>query len=256
MWKPTYIYSWPSKNELYHHGILGMKWGKKNGPPYPLGSEDHSAAEKKAGWRKSLGGGNTSSTKDKKKQQKEFVKNVIKRQSNQSIDTYDRQLVEDIKKAVNPEKMKAFKDATEKLHKIDKLYEDFWDSEERYNASAKAYDDTYNYFQKEDPEWLSRIIKDNGGKKTGLDAYHDFRKTYEGFEDDAWDKAEKDYLKNHGFKDGETFTTVFNECRNARNEVVKDIVGKYGNKLYRNKGTKRQAQVKQLVGSYLNDIKD
>ena len=40
--------------ELYHHGIAGQKWGKRNGPPYPLGSGDHSASEKKAGWRKSL----------------------------------------------------------------------------------------------------------------------------------------------------------------------------------------------------------
>lgn len=39
---------------LYHHGILGMKWGHKNGPPYPLGASDHSASEKKAGWFKSL----------------------------------------------------------------------------------------------------------------------------------------------------------------------------------------------------------
>lgn len=37
-----------------HHGILGQRWGKKNGPPYPLGVGDHSASEKKAGWQKSL----------------------------------------------------------------------------------------------------------------------------------------------------------------------------------------------------------
>lgn len=45
-----YYYS----DELYHHGILGQRWGKKNGPPYPLSAKDHSASEKKAGWRKSL----------------------------------------------------------------------------------------------------------------------------------------------------------------------------------------------------------
>lgn len=43
MWKPTV-----SSDELYHHGILGQKWGKKNGPPYPLDASNHSAAEKKA----------------------------------------------------------------------------------------------------------------------------------------------------------------------------------------------------------------
>ena len=43
---------------LAHHGILGQKWGRKNGPPYPLGASDHSASEKKAGWRSSLSSNN------------------------------------------------------------------------------------------------------------------------------------------------------------------------------------------------------
>lgn len=33
---------------LEHHGILGQKWGKLNGPPYPLGEGDHSTGEKSA----------------------------------------------------------------------------------------------------------------------------------------------------------------------------------------------------------------
>lgn len=44
----------PRSDELFHHGIKGQKWGHMNGPPYPLGASDHSASEKKAGWRRSL----------------------------------------------------------------------------------------------------------------------------------------------------------------------------------------------------------
>jgi len=31
---------------LAHHGILGMRWGKKNGPPYPLNASQMTAKEK------------------------------------------------------------------------------------------------------------------------------------------------------------------------------------------------------------------
>ena len=33
---------------LMHWGILGQKWGQKNGPPYPLGSSQMSRAERRA----------------------------------------------------------------------------------------------------------------------------------------------------------------------------------------------------------------
>ena len=34
-------------NYIAHHGIRGQKWGKRNGPPYPLSGGDYSTEEKK-----------------------------------------------------------------------------------------------------------------------------------------------------------------------------------------------------------------
>ena len=45
-------------NELYHHGRLGMKWGKRNGPPYPLDYSKLSYAEREAAKGKAVATGN------------------------------------------------------------------------------------------------------------------------------------------------------------------------------------------------------
>ena len=79
-------------SKLKHHGILGQKWGKRNGPPYPLDAEDHSAAEKKANRQQFDKGGDT---KDKYEPNKNKSPEINKHKSR----PYDKKIEDKVKKA-------------------------------------------------------------------------------------------------------------------------------------------------------------
>lgn len=42
------FYKYYKPDYVEHHGIIGQKWGDRNGPPYPLSSSEHSAVVKSA----------------------------------------------------------------------------------------------------------------------------------------------------------------------------------------------------------------
>ncbi len=74
---------------LAHHGVLGQKWGKRNGPPYPLNASDHSSSENKTGWRKSLNSGTHEDYS--KAHSKESVKNMSDKELNKVVNRLNKE---------------------------------------------------------------------------------------------------------------------------------------------------------------------
>lgn len=261
------------QRELYHHGILGQKWGRRQGPPYPLDAGDHSVAEKKEGYKKSLGGGRNEGMYDRhyKKQQKSNFKDIsrIHKKTKDSsrplyMDEKTSKIIEDkVKKSGVLESDKYRKDISEikslekKWHELESLSEDFYDSKACEEASKKAYDLTLKWFEKNDPEYLKTIIKNNGGEKAGLDGFHDFRKMYEGYEDEEWDKAKAVWDKTEAGKQYENADKAWNayykKCGEVGQEVAKQILGEYGNKKI---STFDKYTYNDLVGSKVRSLID
>lgn len=69
-------YNYP--DTLYHHGIKGMKWGDRNGPPYPLGSSARAGVDKRAERQKSVDKTSESSDNKKKTRLSDKQKKAIK----------------------------------------------------------------------------------------------------------------------------------------------------------------------------------
>lgn len=215
---------------LIHHGIKNQKWGDRNGPPYPLSASDHSAAEKAAGTK--------GWSKEAKRVSKSLYKEVKKSRSFSQPYRRSEEFKTKAKNAIIESKVITENDKKNLISKREKIQKalqnntksDYFSSDQAQKDSAKAYNDTLEWFKKNDPTYLKEIVKSNDNSYDNLDHFHDFRKTFEGFEDEALTKGEEIWNRNHDNKASEkeyadARREYFEECK----KISEKLLGEYGN---------------------------
>lgn len=97
---------------LEHHQILGAKWGQKNGPPYPLGSGDHSSAEKSAAQAAGVKVGSDSGkgSIENVKKKKSGAQNQVKKPKKEMTDEEKREAALKAVKAGDKKKIAKYMD--------------------------------------------------------------------------------------------------------------------------------------------------
>lgn len=131
------------KNYLAHHGILGQRWHKRNGPPYPLDAGDHSKQEKEAGYKKSLNGGRNEQLYDRKTRKRAAKEAARDLNRNDQEMAENRYKFNQAKKKFDKYEKKMFKakEGSKKREKYASKSLDAWlDSEEAREAIDKGQD--------------------------------------------------------------------------------------------------------------------
>ncbi len=131
------------QNYLAHHGILGQKWHKRNGPPYPLDAGDHSKSEKEAGYNKSLDGGRNEELYDRKARKrgaKEATKDLNRNDQEMAENRYKFNQAKKKYDKYSAKMLKAKEGSKKKEKYVSKSLDAWLDSEEAREAIDKGQD--------------------------------------------------------------------------------------------------------------------
>ena len=226
---------------LQHHGILGMRWGKRNGPPYPLSRSKLSYREKRL--RNDIPDA--------------VITKPAKARDRWNVDKYkiyDLRVYKDLdfpelKENAVYLSRKVDDDMDDYSERIDDMMADYaWRDA---NKSIKAY----AFMQKECPEQLKRLSSLSDYPKE--DAYGENRDLYEKDRDDVKKSFRKflsgvldndDSLKKQQLE-------IAKEAKDASKAVewyVNSIVGKYGDYPVSKKGYYSDIKYRDLVEKELS----
>lgn len=194
--------------ELMHYGVKGMKWGVRkyqnsDGSLTPEGQKRYAKSIQRAA--------RDSSSAGRDRLRKAIYDDIATNYGNHMKDHI----------ANIAAKKKAWL-------KIDSPENDYWDSGAARKDSAAAHKQTIDYFKKNNPAYLAEIRQKAGGDDAKLDMFHDFRKVYEGYEDTAWQRGEKQFYKDRGINP-KAKDRAYDEYIKACRSASETILGRYGN---------------------------